>query len=443
VTTGEQYYWTLRSDQTSARFVPLLWNQAILHPRLLEASAQFSSMLATPKMSNYTQGELGHRVVSALAPILDDPITMLSQSRRDIGNPKHADLDILSASSYPYALSQSGVTEQTRTTTKRKQSDTTDAQQLYGGIFRKSASPQRSNESSSVEQEPAARPKKRAKKAKKDDEDVDNDDNRRQRGRPRLDTQDQTAADRRRTQIRLAQRAYRHRKETTISALKQRVVDLQSTIERMNKTFTCLHDNLIDSGVTTDKPAIARQLQKATQEFVYLFKISETDLDEEETQIAKVTGGVKGGHENRFESYQEAQYPPADISPPAEPSDEGEVEEISPNNPSLSFLESNHWANMSSDLMSFRVEVPENQAVLAALGDKARDSATKLFPNSAIIEYPISSPQAKDGSYTYSFQETSFSRRLHRRTLEAGKLSQYRGKKIANVPQHGETLPTL
>jgi hypothetical protein len=382
-------------------------------------------MLATPKMSNYTQGELGHRVVSALAPILDDPITMLSQSRRNMGSPKHTDLEILSASSYPYALSQSVVSNQTKIGTKRKQSNVTETQQLYGGIFRKSASPQRSNESSSIEQEPASRPKKRAKKAKKDDEEIDNDDNRRQRGRPRLDTQDQTAADRRRTQIRLAQRAYRHRKETTISALKQRVVDLQSTIEQMNKAFTSLHDNLISSGVTTDKPTIARQLQKTTQDFVHLVKISETELDEEETRIAKVTGGVKGGHENRFESYQETQYSPVDISPPAEPSDEGEAEEISPNNQSLSFLESNHWANMNGEFMSFRVEVPENQAALAALGDKARDSAAKLFPNSTTIEYPISSAQAKNGSYTYSFQETSFSRRLHRRTLEAGKHTLY------------------
>lgn len=382
-------------------------------------------MLATSKMPTYTRGDLGERIVHSLAPILEDPVAALNQSRRDVGQAEHTHLDILSASSYPYALSQ-GVASN-HTASKRKQSDTTDSQQLYGGIFRKAASPRDSNESSSsVEQEPAPRPKKKAKKSKKDDEDVDNDDSRRQRGRPRLDTQDQTAADRRRTQIRLAQRAYRHRKETTISGLKQRVHDLQNTIEQMNKTFTSLHDNLIDSGVTTDNTGIARQLQKATQEFTHLVKVSEPEFDEEATEIAKITGAAKGGHENRFETHQEQETQPygqAEVSPRVEPSDDGEVEveEISPNGTSIAFLDSNHWANMNNDIMSFRVQVPETQINLVSLGDKARDSAEKLFPNSTMIEYPLSSPHAKNGSYTYSFQETSFSRRLHRRTLEAGK----------------------
>ncbi|KAF8458105.1 hypothetical protein BGX38DRAFT_1265392 [Terfezia claveryi] len=63
----------------------------------------------------------------------------------------------------------------------------------------------------------------------------------RQRGRPRLDTRDESPAERRRTQIRLAQRAYRLRKETTIASLRSRVAELETAIEGMQDAFTELH----------------------------------------------------------------------------------------------------------------------------------------------------------------------------------------------------------
>jgi len=82
-----------------------------------------------------------------------------------------------------------------------------------------------------------------------------NNDTTRQRGRPRLDTRDESQAEvsyltpllllaivliffkRRRTQIRLAQRAYRLRKETTIASLRSRVSELESAIEGMKDAF--------------------------------------------------------------------------------------------------------------------------------------------------------------------------------------------------------------
>lgn len=91
-----------------------------------------------------------------------------------------------------------------------------------------------------------------------------------QRGRPRLDPQDETPAERRRTQIRLAQRAYRTRKETTISELKGQVSELQSAINHMSKTFSQLHDNLFDSGVLNSLPAdhpVVQQLEQMMDHF--------------------------------------------------------------------------------------------------------------------------------------------------------------------------------
>ena len=61
----------------------------------------------------------------------------------------------------------------------------------------------------------------------------DDGDGGKKRGRPRVEKQDESAIDRRRTQIRLAQRAYRQRKESTLEDLRQRVAELTNTIELM------------------------------------------------------------------------------------------------------------------------------------------------------------------------------------------------------------------
>ncbi|KAH0559870.1 hypothetical protein GP486_003618, partial [Trichoglossum hirsutum] len=86
------------------------------------------------------------------------------------------------------------------------------------------------------------------------------------RGRPRVDTADATAADRRRTQIRLAQRAYRLRKETTISTLKERLSELQSAIEDMSKSFLKFNDNAMSSGIAQMRPDLARDLKETAEQ---------------------------------------------------------------------------------------------------------------------------------------------------------------------------------
>ncbi|KAF3913806.1 hypothetical protein ABW21_db0200953 [Orbilia brochopaga] len=92
------------------------------------------------------------------------------------------------------------------------------------------------------------------------------------RGRPRLDNRDETAAERRRTQIRLAQRAYRQRKETTIASLKTRVEELESTIETMLNTFFEIHDSAIEHKVIEAHPQFGRTLRSATEKILALSK---------------------------------------------------------------------------------------------------------------------------------------------------------------------------
>jgi hypothetical protein len=87
---------------------------------------------------------------------------------------------------------------------------------------------------------------------------------------------------RRRTQIRLAQRAYRQRKENTISALQDQVARLQSTIEDMNKAFLTLNGKLVGSNLLRVEPALARDLRDATQQFISLARGSGSDGTESE-----------------------------------------------------------------------------------------------------------------------------------------------------------------
>ncbi|KAF2030535.1 hypothetical protein EK21DRAFT_65189 [Setomelanomma holmii] len=114
------------------------------------------------------------------------------------------------------------------------------------------------------------------------------------RGRPRVDTQDATAADRRRTQIRLAQRAYRQRKETTIVSLKQQSTQLHSIIEQMNKTFLRFNDSTLKSGLLQLNPALARELKRATDTFSSLTKTASELQNSDEDHVEGVENATDG-----------------------------------------------------------------------------------------------------------------------------------------------------
>ncbi|KAF2450523.1 hypothetical protein P171DRAFT_141247 [Karstenula rhodostoma CBS 690.94] len=116
----------------------------------------------------------------------------------------------------------------------------------------------------------------------------------RARGRPRVDTQDETAADRRRTQIRLAQRAYRQRKETTISSLKEQNDRLQSIIDQMNKSFLKFNEAALKAGLLQLNPVLAQQLKSVTESVGSLAKsAAEGQADEDEVNESFETISVR------------------------------------------------------------------------------------------------------------------------------------------------------
>ncbi|CAK7262571.1 hypothetical protein SEPCBS119000_000027 [Sporothrix epigloea] len=121
-----------------------------------------------------------------------------------------------------------------------------------------------------------------------DDEGNDGDEpeegKRRARGRPRIDISDVSAADRRRTQIRLAQRAYRNRKENAIVSLEKRVEVLKEANEAMSNAFMALHDYAIEHGLLDAHPGLARQLRQTTEVFLEMARQSSGDEDMDENE---------------------------------------------------------------------------------------------------------------------------------------------------------------
>lgn len=82
---------------------------------------------------------------------------------------------------------------------------------------------------------------------------------------------------RRRTQIRLAQRAYRNRKENAIQTLEQKVQDLKDTNEEMSNVFMQLHDFAMTTGALDRNPELGRQLRLTTERFLALARKASED----------------------------------------------------------------------------------------------------------------------------------------------------------------------
>ncbi|KAK0643980.1 hypothetical protein B0T16DRAFT_332013 [Cercophora newfieldiana] len=138
-------------------------------------------------------------------------------------------------------------------------------------------------------------PRKRARVQSSTDGGEHEEEKKRARGRPRLDVKDETAADRRRTQIRLAQRAYRNRKENAIQTLEKRVQELKDTNEEMSNVFLQLHDFAVGTGALDRIPEFGRQLRQTTEKFLALArKASEDGAKDDEAADGSSGDGTKG-----------------------------------------------------------------------------------------------------------------------------------------------------
>ncbi|KAI1826783.1 hypothetical protein F4861DRAFT_46085 [Xylaria intraflava] len=109
-----------------------------------------------------------------------------------------------------------------------------------------------------------ANSQKRGRKLSLDERDEPVEEVKRARGRPRLETgAHQDMKERRKEQIRLAQRAYRNRKETAIVELEAKVAALQASNAEIKATFQSLLMEFVDRhAITAQVPELGRRLQK-------------------------------------------------------------------------------------------------------------------------------------------------------------------------------------
>ncbi|KAG0649635.1 hypothetical protein D0Z07_3661 [Hyphodiscus hymeniophilus] len=265
---------------------------------------------------------------------------------------------------------------------------------------------------------------RRRKKPRIETHSGDDDDEARKksRGRPRVDPKDETPADRRRTQIRMAQRAYRHRKETTISSLEKRVEDLKATNEEMSNIFISLYDFAAGKGLLDREPEFSRQLQSTTERFLALAKTAEDlednhgdDGEKHEEEGESGSGKPKG----RRASPKKRKAPtPPPVSDPSNSwggytlsKEDSPIEDIDlgyhpdqqyRTREDLQIITRPTEENASfpfdlMDLQNYRVEIPQIE-----------DYSQNFFPH----QLPLPS--------SYSYHEFSFARRIHRGAVEMG-----------------------
>ncbi|OKL58522.1 hypothetical protein UA08_06247 [Talaromyces atroroseus] len=169
-------------------------------------------------------------------------------------------IDILSASSYPFPE-----------VLGRRSPRRADSGILYGGLTLV-------QDDGTMNPTDARRQKKASKRntTKNKTDNNSNDDGilKRKRGRPRVLGKDENAAERRRTQIRLAQRAYRSRKEATITVLSERLAEMDVAIQEMSKSFGSFRDELIGSGLLLQHHKMQQSLQRLVEKSDALVSLS-------------------------------------------------------------------------------------------------------------------------------------------------------------------------
>lgn len=255
----------------------------------------------------------------------------------------------------------------------------------------------------------------------------------RQRGRPRLDTLDETATEvrpptyercvpsklilqqRRRTQIRLAQRAYRQRKETTISALNKKVAALQSTIEKMHDSFLEFNDKAIASNIDRWEPSLAEDLKLTMGRFIDYAKSMALDkeIDEEALSPEMPLRLLKNDDVGDGTSLSL----PSVTEQPAQPRSLNEPILMATASGLPLEYQNYHTAEGASNTQASTFD--NSQAL--PMGDSGNASWITAEPAHL---YPIETPfpslnEPLPPPVTYSFQESSFARRLLRSTVEA------------------------
>ena len=216
----------------------------------------------------------------------------------------------------------------------------------------------------------------------------------------------------------MAQRAYRQRKESTLEELRRRVSELTNTAERMNRAFRECQDRLTAAGLSE---AQLQDLRECTFQYTELMKIARNPSYEDDT----VTGAELDIHRSATSSSQLLAEEPAIFSTgknvPSwldQAALSAQPKQRSPLDVGLGYTAYVSENEDTGQVMDFGDLSNQAQAIVP-LASKQQpldiwESLQLQGGETLNLSSQLSPPM------TYSFQETSFSRRLHRSCLEAG-----------------------
>ncbi|KAM0707021.1 hypothetical protein Q7P35_006352 [Cladosporium inversicolor] len=242
------------------------------------------------------------------------------------------------------------------------------------------------------------------------------DDDLKKRGRPRTEKPDASAADRRRTQIRMAQRAYRQRKESTLDELRKRVSDLTNTVECMNQDFDSCRDRLVMAGLSEGQ---LDELSETALRFAsYMSSVrnpGESHSDNPPEPAAAVSANANSIHSAKRS--EEMSLVPKNVPSWMDEATLGQTGRRS-QRPDIGMgytmytpdnfdplVETFNIPTMAQAMQSRPFDIPSNTTT--------QPNGPTLPQRSLSISGELALPK------TYSFNETTLGRRLHRACLEA------------------------
>ncbi|KAI0851180.1 hypothetical protein F5Y00DRAFT_230520 [Daldinia vernicosa] len=261
----------------------------------------------------------------------------------------------------------------------------------------------------------APNPRKRGRKSADREPDGPAEETKRSRGRPRLETKDQDPGERRRTQIRLAQRAYRNRKENAITDLQAKIDDLKNVNSEINNAYHDLFNYASQRGLLAQAPEFGQQLQK-------LQTLIKRTQERENSQVDE---------HNSLEGHSDDGQ--GDVQNPEDLVINEESVSTLPNDQTpalLSGITVSHEpvaqpeldATFGLEPVSNNVHAPNYEVITAPTFENA--SFGPNVPVNTNFLDPAHSSWARHpwnrltGPHTMSFNEWTFARRLHRHTLE-------------------------
>jgi hypothetical protein len=231
----------------------------------------------------------------------------------------------------------------------------------------------------------------------------------------------------------MAQRAYRHRKETTISSLEKQVRELRTANEQMSNIFIGLHDYAVGRGLLQREPDFGNHLKSTTERFLALAKsISSDENSKDEDGTSQ--DGSKPSHSE------------ADLEHVNRPVESKQINSEAPQPESLPALDTSLWGyqvtrddnrNNEMDQINWNQQPymgtsrQDHQIISRATFDNA-SFGFDMFDNDNIQLYRAEIPEANDYQSLTAFQESlpltktlahhesSFGRHLQRAALESG-----------------------